>query len=76
MSNENLESVLFELLERYNLEEVVFTLFRYTQMQANLAKTLNQLEASAKWQSCSFELGSMQIWSNSTKTHQRVFVNE
>lgn len=46
----NLECALLKLLERYSLEDVVSTLQGYADMQAELAKILNQTEAAAKWE--------------------------
>jgi len=46
----NLESTLLKILERYSLEDVVSTLQGYADLQAQLAKMLNQTEAAAKWE--------------------------
>lgn len=46
----NLECALLNLLERYSLEDIVETLQGYADMQAKLAKILNQTEAAAKWE--------------------------
>jgi hypothetical protein len=49
-ADKNLENALFGLLERYGLQDVVEILYRYTDLQAELAKTLQQDEAAAKWE--------------------------
>ncbi|NJK50601.1 hypothetical protein HC931_23000 [Candidatus Gracilibacteria bacterium] len=49
-SDKNLETSLLNLLERYTLEDVVATLSKYTNMQAELAKILEQTQAAAKWE--------------------------
>jgi hypothetical protein len=47
--DKNLETAVFNLLERYCLEDIVETLYRYSDLQAELAKVLNQPQAVAKW---------------------------
>lgn len=49
-TDKNLENAILSLLERYSLEDVVFTLYGYADMQAELAKILNQNHAAAKWE--------------------------
>jgi hypothetical protein len=49
-TDKNLENAVLSLLERYSLEDVVFTLYGYADMQAELAKILNQTQAAAKWE--------------------------
>lgn len=46
----NVENAVLNLLERYSLEDVVYTLYGYADMQAELAKLLNQSRAVAKWE--------------------------
>jgi hypothetical protein len=48
-ADQNLETTVLNLLERYSLEDLTETLYNYTQVQASLAKVLNQTQASAKW---------------------------
>jgi hypothetical protein len=48
-ADKNLETALLKLLERYSLEDIVETLYSYTDMQAELAKILQQDQATAKW---------------------------
>lgn len=48
-ADKNLETALFGLLERYGLEDIVEMLYRYTDLQAELAKILQQDEAAANW---------------------------
>jgi hypothetical protein len=49
-ADQNLENAVLKLLERYSLEEIVYTLYGYADMQAELAKILNQAQAAAKWE--------------------------
>jgi hypothetical protein len=49
-TDRNLEAALLKLLERYTLEDIVASLHGYADMQARLAKVLEQTEAAAKWQ--------------------------
>lgn len=48
--DKNLETALFSLLEQYSLEEVIYTLYKYSDLQARLAKLLEQPKATTKWQ--------------------------
>ncbi|AFY76258.1 MAG: hypothetical protein IGR93_02160 [Hydrococcus sp. C42_A2020_068] len=48
-ADKNLETALLKLLERYSLEDIVETLYGYTDMQAELAKILQQDQAAANW---------------------------
>lgn len=61
MSNRELETKLCDLLEKSSLEDVVFSLFRYAEMQASLAKTLQQSQAANLWQNRAYQLGSIQL---------------
>lgn len=63
--NKNLQTALFELLDSYQLEDVVFSIFHYANIQANLAKTLGQTEAAAKWKDAAYEIGSIRLWQQS-----------
>jgi hypothetical protein len=49
-ADRNLDNTLLQLLERYSLEDIVYTLYGYADMQAELAKILAQKEAAAKWE--------------------------
>jgi endonuclease III len=48
-SDRTLETAILNLLERYALEDVVETLYNYTNLQARLANVLQQTEAAATW---------------------------
>jgi hypothetical protein len=48
-ADQNLETAVLKLLERYSLEDITETLYNYTQVQASLAKVLNQTQAANKW---------------------------
>jgi hypothetical protein len=60
MPANNLETTVFELLESHSPEEIVFTLFRYADLQARLATTLQQAETADRWKHIAYELGSIQ----------------
>jgi hypothetical protein len=49
-ADQNLETAVLKLLERYSLEDIIETLYNYTNMQASLAKVLNQKGAVTKWE--------------------------
>jgi hypothetical protein len=49
-ADQNLETTVLKLLERYSLEDITETLYNYTNVQASLAKVLNQTQAAAKWE--------------------------
>jgi hypothetical protein len=49
-ADQNLETAVLKLLERYSLEDITETLYNYTNVQASLAKVLNQSQAAAKWE--------------------------
>jgi hypothetical protein len=48
-ADKNIETALLKLLERYGLESIVETLYGYADLQAELAKILQQDRAAAKW---------------------------
>ncbi len=62
---ETLETALFDLLENHQLEDIIFGLFSYADIQASLAKTLQQTEAAAKWKHTAHEIGSIRLWQQS-----------
>jgi hypothetical protein len=49
-ADQNLETAVLNLLERYSLEEIAESLYHYTNMQASLSKVLNQTQAATKWE--------------------------
>jgi hypothetical protein len=49
-ADQNLETAVLKLLERYSLEDITETLYNYTNTQASLAKVLEQTQAAAKWE--------------------------
>ncbi len=49
-ADQNLETAVLKLLERYSLEDITETLYNYTNVQASLAKVLNQKGAATKWE--------------------------
>lgn len=61
MIDRNLETTLFDLLENYGLDNVMLALFRYADLQARLAKSLDQTEAAAKWREQAYEIGTMRL---------------
>ncbi|MGH2415088.1 MAG: hypothetical protein ACRDEA_15630, partial [Microcystaceae cyanobacterium] len=65
MKDQKLEAALFNLLETYSLEDIIFTLFRYADIQARLAKTLQQTQAAVRWKHITYELGSIRFWQSS-----------
>ncbi|MCU0533349.1 MAG: hypothetical protein MUD14_05585 [Hydrococcus sp. Prado102] len=71
MLTNNLETTVFELLESHSPEEIVFTLFRYADLQARLATTLQQTETADRWKNIAYELGSIQPWSTSNTILQK-----
>jgi L-lactate utilization protein LutC len=48
-SDRTLETAILNLLERYALEDVVETLYNYTNLQAGLANILQQTQAAVNW---------------------------
>jgi hypothetical protein len=49
-ADQNLETAVLKLLERYTLEDIAETLYKYTDLQATFAKVLNQKGAASKWE--------------------------
>jgi hypothetical protein len=49
-ADQNLETAVLKLLERYSLEDITETLYNYTNVQASLAKVLEQTQAATKWE--------------------------
>jgi hypothetical protein len=49
-ADKNLETAVLKLLECYTLEDIVYALYGYADVQAELAKILNETHAAAKWE--------------------------
>lgn len=49
MSDPKLQDSLYDLLEDFSLEDVLFALYRYADTQSRLAATLQQAHASEDW---------------------------
>lgn len=50
MPESKLQSSLYGLLEHYNLEDILFALYRYADTQAQLASTLQETTAQEDWE--------------------------
>ncbi|AFY77863.1 MAG: hypothetical protein IGR93_05570 [Hydrococcus sp. C42_A2020_068] len=49
-TDKNLDNAILELLERHTVEDIVYCLYGYADVQAELAKILNETRAAAKWE--------------------------
>lgn len=47
---DNLENSLLALLEQHNVADITKVLYEYADLQAQLAKTLNQTRAASNWE--------------------------
>ena len=50
MPDSELQSSLYGLLEEYSLEDILFALYRYADIQSRLAGTLQQTRAREDWE--------------------------
>ena len=50
MPDSQLQSSLYGLLEEYTLEDILFALYRYADIQSRLADTLKQPRAREAWE--------------------------
>ncbi|WP_017323956.1 hypothetical protein [Synechococcus sp. PCC 7336] len=60
MLDERVETTVFQLLEQHSFEEILHALYGYAKTQAQLARMLQQAEASASWERQVFALNLAQ----------------